>query len=160
MAAIRPYRAEDAEALAALTLAAIRETGARAYSPAQVAAWAARFSAARVLEWAERGDTILVAAAPDDAPLAYSVLEGDGHLEMLYCHPAHTGKGLALALLAAAEAAARAQGVSRLFAEASELARPVFARAGYELIARRDFTIAHEGRDVAIHNYAMAKQIA
>lgn len=44
MAAIRPYRPQDAEAIAALTLAAIRETGLRAYSPVQVAAWSARSS--------------------------------------------------------------------------------------------------------------------
>lgn len=159
MAAIRPYRDGDAEALAALTLAAIRETGARAYSPAQVAAWAARYSVQRLLDGAARGDTILVAAGPDDAPLAYSVLEADGHLEMLYVHPAHGGQGLGLALLEAAEAAARAQGVTRLFTEASELARPVFARAGYVVLHRRDFAIPHEGREVAIHNYAMEKRI-
>lgn len=159
MAAIRPFRPEDAEALAALTLAAIRETGVRAYSPAQVAAWAARYSVDRLLEGAARGDLILVAAGPDDAPLAYTVLEPDGHLEMLYCHPAHSGKGLASALLAAAEAAARAWGIGLLTTEASELARPVFARAGYALLHRRDFTILGEDGPVAIHNYAMEKRL-
>lgn len=164
MAVIRPYRAGDAEALAALTLAAIRQTAARAYSPAQTAAWAARYSMQRLLDGAARGDVILVAADAADSPLAYTVLEEGGleqggHLDMLYCHPAHTGKGLGLALLGAAEEAARRQGVTRLFTEASELARPVFARAGYALLHRRDFTIASEGGEVAIHNYAMEKRL-
>jgi putative acetyltransferase len=35
---IRRFRTSDAEALAALTLAAIRETGLRDYSPEQVTA--------------------------------------------------------------------------------------------------------------------------
>ncbi|AOL94782.1 hypothetical protein BG023_111863 [Porphyrobacter sp. LM 6] len=38
MAAIRPYRPGDAEAIAALTLAAIRQTALRAYSSEQVEA--------------------------------------------------------------------------------------------------------------------------
>jgi putative acetyltransferase len=159
VAAIRPYRGSDTEALAALTLAAIRETGLRAYSPAQTEAWAARHSVQRLLDGAARGDVILVAADDADHPLAYTVLEEGGHVDMLYCHPEHTGKGLGLALLAAAEAVTRAQGVTRLFTEASELARPVFARAGYALVHRRDFTIASQAGEVAIHNYAMEKHL-
>ncbi len=159
MAAIRPYRPQDAEAIAALTLAAIRETGLRAYSPVQVAAWSARYSVQRLLEGAARGDVILVAADEADRPLAYTVLEESGHLDMLYCRPDQTGRGFAAALLAAAEAAARMRGVTRLFAEASELARPVFARAGYVLLQRRDFTIDHPEGPVAIHNYAMEKAL-
>lgn len=159
MAVIRPYREDDAEAIAALTLAAIRQTALRAYSPVQVGAWSARFSAARVLEWVAKGHVILVAADDADRPIAYTVLEEVGHLDMLYCHPDHTGKGLGLALLGAAEQAARGQGATRLFTEASELARPVFARAGYTLLHRRDFTIPFKGRDVTIHNYAMEKRL-
>ncbi len=159
MAEIRPYREGDAEEIAALTLAAIRETALGAYSPAQVAAWSARYSVQRLLDGAARGDVILVAAAAYDQPLAYTVLEADGHLDMLYCHPAHTGKGLAVALLAAAETEARGRGLTCLFTEASELARPVFARAGYVLLNRRDFTIPGEGGEVAIHNYAMEKRL-
>ncbi len=159
MAAIRPYRPEDADAISALTQAAIRTTALRAYSPAQVEAWAARYSVQRLLDGAANGDVILVAADAHDRAVAYTVLEAGGHLEMLYCHPEHSGQGLGLALLAAAEAAARAQGVTRMFTEASELARPVFARAGYALLHRRDFTIPFAGDDVAIHNYAMEKRL-
>lgn len=159
MAVIRPYRQGDADAIAAITLAAIRVTALAAYSPEQVTAWSARFSPARVLEWAARGDVILVAVDPADRPLAYTTLESSGHLDMLYCHPEHGGKGLALALLAEAEAVARGYGVIRLFTEASEVAKPVFARAGYAVVSRHDFSIAHEGGEIAIHNYAMEKRI-
>ena len=64
---------------------------------------------------------------------------------MLFCHPDHAAKGLGLALLAEAETAARAQGVTCMFTQASELARPVFACAGYTLPRRRDFAIPFEG---------------
>ena len=59
---IRAFGPADAEAIAALTLAAIRQTALRAYSPAQVAAWSARYSPARLRQSAARGDVILVAA--------------------------------------------------------------------------------------------------
>lgn len=157
---IRAFAPADTEAIAALTLAAIRQTALRAYSPKQVAAWSARYSPARLLEREVRGDVILVAADADDRPAAYTVLEADGHLDMLFCHPDHTGQGLGLRLLSEAEVAARALEAERLYTEASELARPVFARAGYALLHRRDFTIPSDDGDVAIHNYAMEKRLA
>nr|WP_234031895.1 GNAT family N-acetyltransferase [Porphyrobacter sp. SLTP] len=140
-------------------MAAIRQTALRAYSPEQVAAWSARYSPARLLESAARGDVILVAADADDRPAAYTVLEAEGHLDMLYCHPAHTERGLGLRLLNEAEEAARKLGVERLYTEASELARPVFERAGYALLHRRDFAIPGDDGEVAIYNYAMEKQL-
>jgi len=42
-----------------------------------------------------------------------------------------------------------------LFAEASELARPVFALAGIALLHRSDFAIGPETASVAIHSYAL-----
>ncbi|NBB24750.1 GNAT family N-acetyltransferase [Porphyrobacter sp. SLTP] len=156
---MRAFGPADAEAIAALTLAAIRQTALRAYSPEQVAAWSARYSPARLLESAARGDVILVAADADDRPAAYTVLEAEGHLDMLYCHPAHTERGLGLRLLNEAEEAARKLGVERLYTEASELARPVFERAGYALLHRRDFAIPGDDGEVAIYNYAMEKQL-
>ncbi len=164
---LRLFRKSDASALADVTLAAIRAVGSRYYSAEQVGAWAARHPGPeRFLERAAKGDWIMVAAADGDAPVAYALLEhadegrnaqtGGGHLDMLYCHPDHTRKGLADALLAKAEEFARETGHARLFTEASELARPAFERAGYTVQSRRDFEI--EG--VAIHNYAMEKRLS
>ncbi len=158
---LRPFREADAAAVSALTLAAIRVTGPRGYSSEQIAAWAARHPGPeRFIARAAKGDLIRLAVDAADVPLAYCLLEVDGHLDMLYCHPDHTGRGLARMLLAQAELVARDRDVSRLFTEASELARPVFERAGYRLVARRDFTIHYDGREVAIHNYAMDKRLA
>ncbi|MFL0670540.1 MAG: GNAT family N-acetyltransferase [Erythrobacter sp.] len=157
---IRRFRDSDAASLAALTVAAIRTIGPRGYSAAQVAAWAARHPGPeRFIASAAKGDAILVAVDADDRPLAYVLTESDGHVDMLYCHPDHSGNGAASMLLGLAEAEARKAGVAALFTEASELARPVFARAGYSLLHRRDFTIVHASADVAIHNYAMEKQL-
>ena len=154
--AIRPFRTDDASALAELTLDAIKAVGAKSYSTEQVDVWAARHPGPkRFLERAQGGSMMFVAVDADDKPVAYSLLEPDGHLDMLYCHPDHTRRGLADELLAAAEQKAQALGISRLFTEASELARPSFERAGYTVERRRDFNL--DG--VSIHNYAMEKRL-
>lgn len=156
--AIRLYRDSDAEALAALAVAAIREVGLHGYSSAQVEAWAARHPGpAMYRRRAGSGHAIFVAADAEDVPVAYAVLEPDGHLDRLFNHPRHTRRGLAGRLLAATEEHARTLGLARLYTEASELARPSFEQAGYAVTHRRDFEIDHEGKGVPIHNYAMEK---
>jgi putative acetyltransferase len=155
---IRLYRDDDAEALSALALAAIHEVGSHGYSPHQIAAWAARHPGpAMYRERVSGGHVIFVAVDGEGIPVAYALLEPDGHLDRLYNHPLHTRRGLAGKLLAAAEDHARAGGIGRLYTEASELARASFERAGYVVTHRRDFEIAYDGGAVAIHNYAMEK---
>lgn len=161
MGAIRPFQPEDAAALSSLTVAAIVTLGLRAYSAKQVMAWAARHLGPPLfLEGAEAGDVILVALSEAGEPAAYTVLRAGGLVHMLYCHPDHAGQGLATALLAAIEGEARAAGVDRLHTEASEVSRPVFARAGYTLLHRRDFALDVGGEAIPIHNYAMEKWLA
>jgi putative acetyltransferase len=55
----------------------------------------------------------------------------------------------------AIEIAARAQGIERLFTEASELARRLFERKGFTVLERQDKIL----RDVPIHNYRMTKTL-
>ena len=157
---IRPYRKGDASALAEITSSAIQAIGPQAYSHEQVRAWSARHpDAERFVSRVADGARIFLAADPDDRPVAYALLEPDGHLDMLYCHPDHARRGLSLELLAEAELHARQSGLTRLFTEASELARPAFERAGYRVSHRRDFEIELDGRSIPIHNYAMVKAL-
>ena len=154
--AIRPYRDEDAEAVAAVCAAAIEAIGPRAYAPEQVAAWRARHPGPqRYRDVVADGAEIIVAADEQDEPVAYALLERDGHLDHLYCHPDHTRRGLADLLLAETEVMARHWGVERLYTEASDLARPAFERTGYSVTHKREFEI--DG--VPIHNWAMEKPL-
>ncbi len=154
--AIRPWNDEDAAPLEAAALAAIRAIGPHKYTQEQVDAWAARLSANIDLsDRIARGAFIFVAEDADGVPVAYALLEDDGHLDHLYCHPDHTRRELAEQLLAAAEHFARPHGMTRLYTEASELARPVFERAGYTVSHRRDLQIG----GVPIHNFAMEKSL-
>ena len=155
--AIRPYRDDDAEAVAAVCAAAIEAIGRRAYSAEQVAAWRARHPGPQLYrDVVANGAQILIATDEQDEPVAYALLERDGHLDHLYCHPDHTRRGLADLLLAEAEVMARDWGVERLYTEASDLARPAFERVGYEATHKREFAI--DG--VPIHNWAMEKPLA
>ena len=99
----------------------------------------------RLLDGATKADVILAAADANDRAIASTLLEAGGHLGTLFCRPDHAAKGLGLALLAEAQTSARAQGVTCKSAKASELARPVFARAGYTLLHRCDFAIPFAG---------------
>lgn len=153
---LRPFEVGDAAHLSALTLEAIRSIGARAYSPDQVKVWSSgHIDAERFVTRAEAGHLITILADEAGVPAAYALLEPDGHLDMLYCSPAHAGRGLAGQLLGHAEGQARDLGVSKLYTEASELARAPFERAGYTVIERREFEL----RGVMIHNYAMEKPL-
>ncbi|MEM7690646.1 MAG: GNAT family N-acetyltransferase [Pseudomonadota bacterium] len=165
---LRTFEPGDERRLTEITRAAIRDMGPRYYSAEQVAAWASRHpSSERIAKRAAQGAHIVVAVERTAQPVAYALLErdtvGDGHLDMLYCHPDHTRRGLADALLSACEDRARAWDCPRLYTEASELARRAFERSGYQVTARRDFTIEaapeHGGGEVPIHNYAMEKPV-
>lgn len=157
---IRAFVSGDATAIAELTHAAIRNVGAAFYSPEQVDVWAARHPGpGRFIERAEAGHLIWVACEASGQAVAYSLLEPDGHLDMLYCHPDHTRRGLADKLLNHAETQARSLGLAKLYTEASELALPAFRRAGYSVSQRRDFEIEGPNGPVPIHNYAMEKPL-
>ncbi len=128
----------------------------RFYSPEQITAWL--FDPPDALSVDAKnsdGRLALVAVDDDDRPIAWIDLESNGHIDMLFCSPEHSGKGVASALYRALEQEARAMNLSRLFVEASEGARPVFGHWGFKTLHRRDFV--DNGQPV--HNYAMAKLI-
>lgn len=154
---IRPYASRDASAIAALFRRSVRAIGPRDYTAEQVAAWAsAAPSPARIEALARDGRTMLVAVDAADRPLAFGDLEPDGHIRFLYCAPEAAGSGVAAMLCAALERDARARGVTRLHAAASEAARRFFLRVGFRVVSRRDFAVA----GVPIHNYAVEKVLA
>lgn len=154
---IRAYRPEDAARLEEIFRRAVREIGRQFYSDDQVSAWSGpRVSAERLNLNYMDGRATFIAEDERGSAIAFSDLEADGHVDMLYCDPDFARKGIARALLAALEQKARASGIARLHTEASEAARAVFERAGYRVLHRRDLDI--DG--VAIHNWAMEKRLS
>ncbi|MBL27293.1 MAG: GNAT family N-acetyltransferase [Rhodospirillaceae bacterium] len=152
---IRPYRSDDAPALSALYRRSVEVLGPRHYTPAQVAAWASLTPDPEAMHarCAGPGRAALVAVDAADRPVAFAVLESDGHIDLFYAAPEAAGSGTATALLCAVEGEARELGGAALHVEASEGARSLFLKRGFATVARRDFEVGN----VAIHNYAMRK---
>jgi len=153
---IRGYHPRDAAGLADVFFRSVRHVALSDYTAAQVLAWAPE---PRTAEWAHAeasdGRLVLVAAGPGDRPVAYIDLEPDGHINRLFCAPEAAGQGIASRLYDAIEAAARQQGITSLFTEASELARRLFEHKGFAVVERQDLMV----RGVDIHNYRMAKAL-
>ena len=153
---IRSFEEGDADALAELGRAAIEAIGPEAYTEEQVEAWLSNFAGPEVYQaQADSGTQIFIATDDDDAPVAYAMLEQTGHLDHLYCHPDHTNEGIASSLLETAALYAKYHGITHLFTEASEIAKPAFESAGYTAMKKRTFEI--EG--VEITNWAMVRTI-
>ena len=86
------------------------------------------------------------------------LFEADGHIDHLYAHPDHTRRGLTAQLLAMIEMHARDHGITRLYTEASDLARPAFERA--DMLSRTNANSPSRMRtEVPIHNWAMEKPL-
>lgn len=155
MISLRLYRHEDAGILTELHAHSVRHYGPRAYTPAQVAVWAATADVGRTAARCSDGRQVWVALDNAGGMLGFGDLEADGHLDMLYVAPEADGLHVGSLLYAAIEAHAREHGMARIFVEASELARPLFERRGFTLLGRNDLDVA----GVAIHNYRMEKTL-
>jgi putative acetyltransferase len=150
---LRDYVAADCDATIAIFLSAIREVASKDYTPDEIAAWAqvedrdawAKRRASRP-SWVVECDGIVV---------GFSDLEPDGHLDMMFVHPAYQGVGAASLLLAGVEDEARRQGIGRIFTEASLTARPFFERRGFTVIARQTV----EKRGQTLTNFRMEKHL-
>jgi putative acetyltransferase len=154
---IRPYERRDADDLADVFFRSVRKAALSDYTAAQVRAWLPERPAPALMhQRASDGRMTLVAVDERGRVVGYIDLEASGHIDHLFCAPEAVGHGMGARLYDAAEAAARKQGIVRLFAGASEPARRLFERRGFEVLQRRDL-IRH---GVDFHNYAMEKVLA
>jgi putative acetyltransferase len=146
---VRAARPADAAALAAVSRAAIEESAAGHYTPAQLAVWAARRSEAAHARFVET-TTVLVAevdgVVAGFASVALAAVDGPapGEVDQLFVAPSAGGRGVARALLTAVEAAARAAGLPALVTHASWRAAPVFERLGYRQVEVESVTLDGE----------------
>lgn len=149
---IRPYRSSDLDAVIEIFTRAIREVACKDYNPAQIDAW----SQVDREEWApHRLSRPAWIAEIGELPAGFTDLEPNGHLDMMFVHPDFQGQGVATALLARVETAARALGLAGIFTEASITARPFFERRGFRLIERQ--SVERDGQSLV--NFKMKKAL-
>lgn len=151
---IRRALPADASNLADLFRRAVLGYGPAAYSPEQVTAWAQSAEAVAAPERLVHGVTLLAEAAGEAA--CFGRLCPDDHIDLLYCAPPHGRRGLASAVLAALEAEAHQLGAEHLSVDASLVARGLFAKHGYQVVAEE----AVELRGVLFRRFRMVKGAA
>jgi putative acetyltransferase len=151
---VRDYRADDLDTLMALFRSSVREIAGRDYSPEQTAAWAPEAGDRERWTIKLAGRPTLVAMIGEEIA-GFSDLEPDGHIDMMFVHPRHAGRGAAGALMREIERRARAQGLARLFTEASLTARPFFERHGFSVIAAQNVEV----RGQTLRNFRMERRL-
>ncbi|WP_315097991.1 GNAT family N-acetyltransferase [uncultured Cellulomonas sp.] len=151
---LRPYREPDAAATLDVFRRAIRLTASRDYTPEQVAAWAS--DEIGVAEWgARRLASRTQVAEVDGAVVAFTDVDDQGYVHMLFVDPDAARRGVATALLGWVVETARDLGAGELTTHASLTARPFFERQGFEVVAeQRPVT-----RGVAMTNFAMRRDL-
>lgn len=151
---VRPYRADDLTSVLAVFRASVHALGAPAYDAAQRAAWAPE--ALDTEAWARRLGALEVLVADADPGLrGFVAWTADGYLDLLYVAPDAARQGVATALYAEVEASLRAAGVEGIETDASDIARPFFARQGFVWIR----TNRVERRGETLRNHRMRKPL-
>ena len=137
---VHVFESQDANALIDNLRASVRIVARRDYTLAQVTAWAP--DEMDVGAWAAHGarEQTFVAEI-DGVRVGFTSLEPDGHLDLLFVHAEHQRRGIASALLARAESAARDRGLTRLFTESSITARAFFESRGFRMIGPQRVSI-------------------
>src|SRR5690606_31878705 len=125
----------------------------RDYTEAQVETWAG--PAPEPARWIARMKTkqTFVACRRGEI-VGFAEFEGDGHVNALYVHHEHQGKGIASRLLDRIEQEAERAAVDRLYTEASITARPFFERRGFVVVQPQE--VAYRG--LVFRNYKMEKR--
>ncbi|GAB5519051.1 MAG: hypothetical protein RhofKO_13020 [Rhodothermales bacterium] len=152
---LRPYQPADAPAAAEVASAAIRETGAEAYQPDQLAAWGAwPDDVDAFAELLGEGETWI--AEHEGQIVAFGQRFPADHINLLYTHPSVNRQGIAGRLYAKLETHALEEGIATLTAKASHLSRPFFAKHGWVL----DESEVVEREGVRIERFSMHKALS
>ena len=146
---LRPYRTGDLAAIAALFYESVHTLCRGDYTEEQLDAWATGHIDEGAWDASFRAHHTLV-AEEDGALLGFADMTEDGYLDRLYVHPAHTGKGVATALVNALEAACPA---AQFTTHASMTARPFFEKRGYRVEQEQQVV----RRGVTLTNFVMKK---
>ena len=149
---LKPFQRDEAPALFEIFFKAVRDGTCEHYDRAQRYAWAPyrRMPAA----WPDRLDRqYSIVARLQGRIVGFMTLDEDGYLDLAYVHPDHKGCGIGTKLYQDIEAEALHKGLHVLTTEASHLARPFFARHGWDEVEKQKI----ERHGVTLENFRMEK---
>lgn len=151
---IQTYSADKAREIADLFHQAVHAISPAIHSPEQKEAWAP--SPVDHERWAERLKRKQPWIALIDGRVAgFMELDADGHIDCAYTHPDFQRRGVASALYAQLLAQARARNLTRLYVEASLVAKPFFERQGFAVIRKNEV----QRNGVVLVNFSMEKTL-
>lgn len=152
MLAIRLYHSTDLDAVIEVFLQSIRQVASTDYDQSQIDAWA---QADRTIWQNRRLSRPTWVAVLDKSVVGFTDLEPDGHIDMMFVHPAYQRLGIASLLLERVESTAASQQLFKLFTEASLTARSFFERRGFRVLAQQQVST----RGQLLTNFRMEKMI-
>lgn len=122
------------------------------YTPEQKEAWAP--TPPNYTAWLARLNVKKPFVAIIDGHVAgFMELDSDGHIDCTYTHPRFQGMGIASALYEHLLLEARARKISRLYVEASFIAKQFFEHRGFSVV--KENTLEKNG--VTLINFSMEK---
>jgi putative acetyltransferase len=152
---IRRFQPADAATVCEIFYRSVHEVAISRYSAAQIDAWAPKIpDAERWLQRLREYDTF-VADDETGKSVGWIAMTSAGYIDMLFCLPEATGRGVAAKLYAAVEQAAALRGLTQLTAHASLLAQSFFERNDWTVQYLE--TVVRNG--VAIPRASMAKNL-
>lgn len=158
--ALRPFLPDDAEVLAEIFRASIKDLTGEDYSEAQQQAWASIADDGEA--FARRlGHQLTLVATLEGSLVGFASLGPAGKIDMLYVHPAAAGQGVAALLIDALEKLAGARKAEKLIVDASDTARGFFEKRGYVAQQRNTITVGDEWlANTTLHKTLAAKREA
>lgn len=149
---IRNYRLSDAVEIAKLFHGAVHAIDCTAYTKEDLEAWAP--TPINYQFWESRlNEKKPFVATINDVIVGFIELESNGHIDCLYTHKNHQGKGIARSLLGHLIKVAENSGIKVLHVEASEIAIPLFERHGFKLIGENIVEI--DGQSLTNYNMSL-----
>ncbi len=151
---VQTYSSDYAKAVADLFHAAVHAIDPALYDAAQKAVWAP--TPPDYEFWARRLEQKRPWLAFIDGCVAgFIELDADGHIDCTYVHPDFQHRGVGTALYRRLESEALAQGIARLYVDASLAAEPFFVRQGFTRLTKN--SVKRDG--ITLTNTTMEKSI-
>jgi putative acetyltransferase len=148
---IRNYRDSDYVEIADLFHNSIHAIPTSIYSKEKLEAWSP--TPPDYDHWKERlAVKKPFVAVKEKIIVGFIELESDGHIDCLYVHKDHQGKGIASNLLQHLRELAKNRGINKLHVEASKVAMPFFKKHSFELQSTNTVNL----RGQSFTNYCMS----